>query len=213
MKSLLIQGKKRESVGKKNSKLLRTQGNVPCVLYGGEEPIHFYAEFNEFRKVFYTPNVYLIDLDIDGEKHRAIVQDKQWHPVEEQLLHVDFLEVKENKPVKIEVPVRIEGLAVGIKQGGKLYSNLRRLRIKALSKDLPDYIEIDVAKLGIGDSIKVGDLTRDNIEFLNDKTNVVVGVIVTRMAKSAAAGAAADEDEEGEGEEGAEAEESSEATE
>ncbi len=184
MKSVVIKGKKRESVGKKYARKLRAEGNVPCVLYGGDKPVHFYAEFNEFRKIIYTPDVYLIDLDLDGEIYKTILQDQQWHPTDEQLLHTDFLLLKENKPVKMEIPVKIEGLAVGIKQGGKLYTNLRRLRVKALAKDLPDYIEINVENLDIGDSIKVEDLKRDNLEFLNDKSNVVVGVIVTRMAKS-----------------------------
>jgi large subunit ribosomal protein L25 len=184
MKSVVIKGQKRETVGKKNARMLRINGKVPCVLYGGDKPLHFYAEFGEFRKVIYTPEVFLIDLEIEGETYKTILQDQQWHPVEEKLLHVDFLLIKEDKPVKMEIPVKTEGLAKGIKQGGKLYVNLRKMRVKALAKDLPDSIDIQVEDLDIGDSIKVGDLKRDNLEFLNDPSNVVVGVIVTRMAKS-----------------------------
>ncbi|MBN1821965.1 MAG: 50S ribosomal protein L25/general stress protein Ctc [Prolixibacteraceae bacterium] len=213
MKSVLIKGKKREAVGKKSSKLLRTQGNVPCVLYGGEEPLHFHAEFNEFRKVVYTPNTFLIDLDIEGTTYKAIVQDTQWHPVEELLLHVDFLLVKEDKPVKIDVPVVTVGLAKGIKAGGKLISNLRKLKVKALAKDLPDTIEIDVKNLAIGQNIKVSDLNIENLEFLDTKTNVIVGVAITRAAKSAAGSMASEEEEAEEPEAGEGGEETSEATE
>jgi large subunit ribosomal protein L25 len=199
MKSVVIKGKKREAVGKKDSKRLRGEENVPCVLYGGDEPIHFYAGFNEFRKVVYTPSVFLIDLDIDGTVYSAIVQDTQWHAVEEQLLHVDFLLIKDDKPVKIEVPVQTVGLAKGITQGGKLVSNLRRLKVKAIAKNLPDTIDLDVEGLGIGDSIKVGDIKIENLEVLNNKSNVIVSVNVTRVAKAAMA-ADGDTAEEGEGE-------------
>lgn len=185
MKSVVIKAKKRESTGKKDSKKLRVDGFVPCVLYGGEEPVHFYADFKDFRQVVYTPNVYLIDLDIEGRVHNAIIQDMQWHPVEEQLMHVDFLLVKENRPVKVEIPVHTVGLAKGIKQGGKLKMNLRRLKVKAFAKYLPDTIELDVENLEIGQSIKVGDLNFENLEFLDSKFNVVVAVDITRAAKAA----------------------------
>ena len=204
MKIIEIKGNKREAVGKKNSKKLRSQENIPCVLYGGENPLHFYASFNEFRKVVYTPNVFLIDLDIEGEMYKAIIQDSQWHPVEEELLHVDFLLVKEDSPIKINIPVQTIGLAKGIKQGGKLKINLRRLRVKAYAKDIPDNIEVNVEKLGVGQSIKVEDLKAENLEFLDNKSNVIVSVVVTRAAKSAAAGAGVDEETEAEEEGGAE---------
>ncbi len=196
MKSVVIKGKLRDAIGKKDAKKLRKEENVPCVLYGGEEPIHFYAHFNEFRKVIYTPSVYLIDIDIDGKVYKALMQDTQWHAVHEQLLHVDFLSVLDDKKIKIEVPVKTEGLAVGIKAGGKLISNLRRLKVKAFAKDLPDTININVESLGIGQNVKVGDLKVDNVEFLDNNSSVVVGVAITRLAKAALA---ADEAEEAEG--------------
>jgi large subunit ribosomal protein L25 len=195
MKTLLVKGEKRKSLGKKEAKLLRSQENVPAVLYGAGEPIHFSVPFSEMRHLIYTPGVFLIDLEIEGTIYQALMQDVQWHAVEEQILHVDFLKIEENKKVKIDIPVKIVGLAKGIKAGGKLKSNLRRLKVKALAKDLPDTIDINVTKLGIGHSIKVADLTLKNIEFLDKKSNVVVAVTITRAAKGAV-GAVVEEEEE-----------------
>jgi len=195
MKTLLVKGEKRKSLGKKEAKLLRAQEAVPAVLYGAGEPIHFSVPFSEMRQLVYTPGVFLIDLEIEGTIYQAIMQDTQWHAVEEQILHVDFLKVEEGKKVKIDVPVKVVGLAKGIKAGGKLKTNLRKLKIKALAKDLPDSIEINVTKLGIGQTIKVGDLALKNIEILDKKSNVVVAVTITRAARSAA-GAAIEEEEE-----------------
>lgn len=203
MKSVVVKGEKRVALGKKDSKKLRSQEIVPAVLYGGEEVLHFAVSFSELRKIIYTPSVFLVDLEIDGETHKAIVQDIQWHPVEEQVLHVDFFRISDDKPVKIEVPINVIGLAPGITEGGKLKINLRRLKVKALAKDVPDTIDIDVTKVELGQSIKVGELAVENLEFLNSKSNVVLSVNVTRLAKLV------DEElstEEGEGEE-AEAEE------
>jgi len=197
MKTVVVKGQKRSALGKKESKRLRSQEIVPGVLYGGDEPVHFSVPFSELRKLVYTPEVFIVNLDIDGDIYPAILQDTQWHAVEEEILHVDFLKVDDNKPVKIEVPINITGLAKGIKAGGKLKSNMRRLRVKALAKDLPDVINIDVTKLGIGQSIKVGEISVNNVELLDNKSNVVVSVIVTRAAKSAAgAGGVDDESEE-----------------
>jgi large subunit ribosomal protein L25 len=194
MKTLLVKGEKRKSLGKKDAKLIRSQELVPAVLYGAGEPIHFSVPFSEMRQLIYTPGVFLIDLEIEGTVYPALMQDVQWHAVEEQILHVDFLKIEENKKVKIDIPVKIVGLAKGIKAGGKLKTNLRRLKVKALAKDLPDTIDINVTKLGIGQSIKVGDLTLKNIEILDKKTNVVVAVTITRAAKGAA-GAVVEEEE------------------
>ena len=155
--------------------------------------------FRSLRPLVYTPDVYLVNLDIDGKSYQAILQDIQWHAVEEQAMHIDFLRVEENKPVKVDLPIKIIGVAKGTKTGGKLKTNLRRLKVKALAKDLPDTIDINVTKLGIGQSVKVADLKMENIEFLDTKSNVVVAVTITRAARSAAGSAAAivedDEDE------------------
>lgn len=185
MKSISIKGTKRELLGKKDAKHLRAEGLVPGVLYGGEEPIHFYASEKEFKPLIYTPNVYLVDLDIDGTVYPSIIQDSQFHPVEEKLLHVDFLRTSEKKPIKIEVPVKTEGFAKGIRKGGKLKLNLRTLKVKALTKDLPDAITINVDDLDLGQSIKVGALQRENLEFLNAKAVPVVTIMVTRAARAA----------------------------
>ena len=186
MKSLKIEGQKREGLGKKEAKKIREQGLVPGVLYGKDEVLHLTVQFSELRQFVYTPNVYLIDLEIDGETHKAMIQDVQWHPVEEQILHIDFLKVEGDKPVKIGIPVKLDGMAKGTKAGGKLKTNMRKLRVKALAENLPDFIEIDVTNLGIGDSIKVDELKRENVEFLDNKSNLIVGVVSTRVAKSAA---------------------------
>jgi large subunit ribosomal protein L25 len=205
MKSLKIAGQKREGLGKKEAKKLRGQGLIPGVLYGKDEAIHFALSFSDLRSFVYTPSVYLIDLDIDGKSYKAMIQDIQWHPVEEQIMHIDFLKVEDNVPVKIGIPVELTGTAKGIKAGGKIKFNMRKLRVKGLAENLPDTIKVNVTKLGIGDSIKVETLKRDNLEFLDNKSNLIVAVISTRLAKSAselleeeeeeeAAAAAAEED-------------------
>ena len=195
MKTVVVKGQKRNSLGKKEAKLLRSQELVPSVLYGAGEPFHFAVPFSEMRQLVYTPGVFLVDLDIDGTIYPAMMQDVQWHAVEEQILHVDFLKIEENKKIKIDVPVKVAGLAKGIKAGGKLKINLRRLKVKALAKDLPDTIEINVTKLGIGQNVKVGDLSLKNIELLDKKSNVVVAVTITRAAKSVAGAVIVDEEE------------------
>lgn len=203
MKTLLVKGQLRASLGKKEAKKVRSQESVPAVLYGANEIIHFSISFAELRPLVYTPDVFLVNLEIDGNSYQAIMQDIQWHAVEEQALHIDFLRVEDSKPVKVELPVKILGVAKGTKTGGKLKINLRRLKVKGLVKHLPDTIDINVTKLGIGQSIKVADLKMENVEFLNTKSNVVVAVTITRAARSAAggAGAAAEEEEDESGEE------------
>jgi large subunit ribosomal protein L25 len=199
MKTVVVKGQKRNSLGKKEAKQLRSQELVPSVLYGAGEPIHFAVPFSEMRQLVYTPGVFLVDVDIEGAIYTAIMQDVQWHAVEEQILHVDFLKIEEGKKIKIDLPVKITGLAKGIKAGGKLKLNLRRLKVKALAKDLPDTIDINVTKLGIGQSIKVGDLTLKNIEILDKKSNVVVAVTITRAAKGAVGAVIEEEEDEVEG--------------
>lgn len=193
MKSLKIEGLKREGLGKKETKKLREQELVPGVIYGGDEVVHVAIPFSELRPFVYTPNVYLVDLEIDGEITKAMIQDVQWHPVEEEMLHVDFLKIDADKPVKIQVPVKLTGMAKGTRAGGRLKFSQRKLRIKALVENLPDFIEVDITKLEIGDSIRVEDLEHDNLKFLDKKSNPVVGVISTRVVR---AGMELPEDEE-----------------
>lgn len=185
MKSVEIIGSKRAALGKKETKKLRASKLVPCVLYGGDEPIHFQTDAAEFRKVIYTPNVYLIDLNIDGTTYKAIMQDVQFHPVEEQILHCDFLKISDEKPIKIEVPVNVEGYAIGMRSGGKMKLNLRRLKVKGLAKNIPDTINISIDDLDLGQSVKVGQLNVENLEFLNSKAVPVVSIVVTRAARAA----------------------------
>jgi len=186
MKSISIKCTKREVVGKKDTKRLRAEGLVPGVLYGGDEPVHFYAPEKEFKSLIYTPSVYLVDLDIDGTVCQSIIQDKQFHPVREQLLHVDFLRTTDDKTIKVEIPVKVEGFAKGIRNGGKLKLNLRTLKVKGMVKHLPDTININVDDLDIGQSYKVASLQRENLEFLNAKAVPVVTIMITRAAKAAA---------------------------
>jgi large subunit ribosomal protein L25 len=185
MKTFKVKGTVRQAVGKKNSKQLRAQDLVPCVLYGGEKVIHFQAHENDFRKVIYTPQVFQIDLDIDGENYEAFIHDLQFHPVTDKLIHIDFLQIRENVPVRLEVPVKLEGYAKGIQQGGRLKANLRTLKVKGLSKNIPDEIKINVSNLNLGDSIRVGDIKVEGIEILNTKSVPVAAVVVTRAARAA----------------------------
>ncbi|WP_372774188.1 50S ribosomal protein L25/general stress protein Ctc [Mangrovibacterium sp.] len=191
MKSLAINGEIREAIGKKDAKKLRNESKVPCVLYGAEEPIHFKADAAEFRKVIYTPNVYLIDLNIAGKESKAIMQDIQFHPVEEKILHVDFLKVQEDKPIKIEVPVKVEGYAKGMREGGKMKLNLRRLKVKGLAAHIPDSITINIDELELGQSVKVNQVKVENLEIMNSPSIPVVTIMVTRAARAAMNAAAA----------------------
>ena len=150
MKTLAINAKLRESVGKSESKALRNQGNVPCVLYGGEKQVCFYAHENDFRKLVYTPDVFVVELSINGEKKRAIMQDIQFHPVTEKILHIDFLEVFDDKPIVVSVPVILNGLAVGVRNGGNLMFRRNKIITKGLINNLPDAIELDIEHLKIG---------------------------------------------------------------
>lgn len=185
MKTLEIKGELRSATGKKDSKKLRNQELVPCVLYGPEGNLHFHVPFSEFRAIVYTPEVFLLDLNIDGKNYKAVLQDTQWHPVEEQLLHADFLQVADNKPVKVSLPVDITGTAKGIKLGGKLKVNLRKLRVKGSVNKLPESIKVDVTNLGLSQSIKVGDLQLEGLHLLNNKSDVIATVVITRAARAA----------------------------
>jgi len=199
MKTVSISGSLRENVGKKDAKMNRRLGKVPCVLYGGKEQIHFIADKKSFTDVIFTPEVYIINLNIDGKAIPAVLQDVQWHPVTDEILHVDFLEVLEGKPLIIGIPVILEGNSIGELQGGKLISKLRKLKVKALIEDLPDNIVISIDKLNIGDSVRVEDIKNDKLEFLDPATAIIVGVRVTRVVEEIV-----EEEEEGaEGEEGA----------
>ena len=193
-----MSGSPRENVGKKDAKRARREGLVPCVLYGGQEQLMFYAEERAFKDVVYSPEVCLISLEINGKTFKAVLQDIQFHPVREQILHADFLEIFDNKPVKIAIPVKLVGTSPGVLQGGKLVLKLRKLLVKALPVDLPDFIEVSIAKLKIGDGIKVEELVVNKLEFFDSGRSVVVQVKTARTI------IAEDQDDEEEGTEGAE---------
>ena len=182
MKTLAINVKERKNVGKTSTRALRNQGNVPCVLYGGEKQVTFYAHENEFRKIVYTPNVYLIDVVVGEKTFKTVMGDIQFHPVTDKIVHIDFLRIFDDQFVKINVPVNIIGNSIGVRNGGRLAVNMRRLLIEALPGDLPETIEIDITSLRIGTSIRVHELSRDNIKFLNNTDDVIVAVKTARAA-------------------------------
>jgi len=200
MKTLAINVKEREKVGKSNTRALRNQGNVPCVLYGGEKQVTFYAHENDFRKLVYTPDVFVVELNIDGNKFRAIMQDIQFHPVSEKILHIDFLQVFDDKPVTVSIPVILEGIAEGVRNGGNLMFRRNKIITKGLVADLPDAIKINIEHLKIGMFTYIKDLDIEGCEFLAPGNSVVVGV---KTARTAIEETVEEEDEATEGAEGA----------
>lgn len=191
MKTLALNGTAREVVGKKSTKAVRNADAVPCVLYGGGENIHFELTNSELRKLIYTPEIFLVELNIDGKTIKAVMKDAQFHPVKDHVLHVDFYQVSEAKPIVMAVPVKLEGLAEGVKAGGKLSLEMRRLKVKGLYTNIPESLKIDITSLGLGKTIQVGALSFDNLDIVNPKEAVVCAVKLTRAARGAAAAAAA----------------------
>ncbi|MGC9375519.1 MAG: 50S ribosomal protein L25/general stress protein Ctc [Bacteroidales bacterium] len=182
MKEIEIKGSIREKVGKKTAKQLREQELVPCVMYGKGKNVHFYTHKNSFKEIVYTPNAYLVNVDLDGQKHKAVLRDVQFHPVSDKIIHVDFYETDENSEVWMKVPVRMEGAAVGVLNGGRLVQKMRKLRVKAILGNLPDEIVVDITPLEIGDSVKVKDLPYPAVNFLDPDNAVVVLVKSARGA-------------------------------
>ena len=182
MKTLAISVSNRDNVGKTSTRALRNQGNVPCVLYGGEKQVTFYAHENDFRKLVYTSDTFLVELDINGSQIRAIMQDIQFHPVTEKILHIDFLEVFDNKPVTVSLPVILEGVPIGVKNGGNLMFRRPKIVSKGLVSNLPDAITINIEHLKIGMFIYIKDIEVDGVEFLAPENSVVVGVKTARAA-------------------------------
>jgi len=205
MESFEIKGNKRDNPGKSNSKKLRKEGNVPCVLYGGKENIHFHVTDKSIINLIYTPKVYIVKLDIDSKKYDAVIKEIQFHPVTDKVNHIDFYEIEMNKPINIGLPVKTYGDSEGIKQGGKLHIHAHRLLVKGLIKDLPDTLNIDITDLTLGKSLKVGELNFDNLELLDPKDNVVCSVKLTRISKADLEEELEEGEEEG-AEEGAEGE-------
>ncbi|WP_430928200.1 50S ribosomal protein L25/general stress protein Ctc [Polaribacter marinivivus] len=186
MKSITIKGSKRESVGKVATKALRNAGMVPCVIYGGDKPIHFSAEEKAFKNLVYTPNVYTASIDVDGQKIPAILQDIQFHPVSDRILHVDFYQLFDDKEITMNIPVKLVGKSKGVAIGGALRHNLRKMRVKALPANLPDFIEADITELEIGNKLYVTELKNDKYSILHPDNTVVAQVRMSRNASKAA---------------------------
>jgi len=210
MKSITIKGSQRESVGKKATKALRNAGMVPCVVYGGEKPLHFSAHELAFRDLVYTPNAHTVVVVLeDGKKLQAIMQDIQFHPVTDKILHIDFYQLFADKELTMNIPVKLIGSSPGVRNGGRLLFRKRLLAIKALPDNLPDFFDIDITKLKIGDNVTVESLLNDDFTILHPDTTVVVQVKTARAAVEEVE----DEDEDGEGVEGEEGVEGAEGAE
>ena len=201
METIEIIGYKRANLGKKDSKKLREEGNVPCVIYGGDEQIHFHAPMILFRDLVYTPGANFVKLNIEGLEIDAILQDIQFHPVSEIILHADFLQLKDDKKIKMEIPVKIIGNSPGVQQGGKILMRIRKLSLMAYPKNMPSFVEVDISGLELGKSIKVEELLSEDYDILNSPLVSVVSVNIPRVKIEVE-----EEEEETEGEEGAEGE-------
>lgn len=198
MREINVAGKSRSNLGKKASKEMRKEGLIPCNLYGEKknddglpEALSFAVPMAELRKVVYTPHIYVVNLDIDGQKHTAIMKELQFHPVTDALLHVDFYEINEEKSIAIGIPVNLVGLAQGVRDGGRLSLSIRKVMVKAPYKQIPEKLNIDVTALTIGKSIKAGELSFEGLEVVTPKDVIVCTVKMTRAAAAAAAAAAA----------------------
>lgn len=204
MKKAQLSGSLRANVGKKDAKALRNAGQVPCVLYGQGEQTHFSVRSVDLEKLIFSPDVYQVELDIDGTKKVAIIQDLSMHPVKDKPLHVDFLELNDSKPVRVQLPLRHTGSPIGVMNGGKLRQPYRKLRVVGLPGDLPEAVSVEIGDLRIGQSVRISDLNVDGVTFLEPANAVILAV---KMARGAVAD---EEEEEAEGEEGAGEEGSSE---
>ena len=197
MKQITIEGTSRADLGKKATKAVRANGNVPCVLYGEKKDengkpvaIHFEVSEKQINKLVFTPHIYLVDIKIDGEDHKGIMKEIQFHPVKDNVLHVDFFEVHAEKPIVMGVPIAAKGLADGVRAGGRLMMMIRKLQVRALYENIPEQWDVDVTKLQLGKSINAGQLSYDNLEIITPKEVIVCTVKMTRAAMGAAAAAA-----------------------
>lgn len=185
MKSIAISGSSRKNVGKRDAKELRYEGKVPAVLYGGEKQYHFAVSAADLTPLIYTPDVHFVELDIDGKKYKAIVQEAQYHPLTDQVRHVDFLELNDKKEVAMEIPVLLTGASPGVKMGGKLIQKLRKLRVKAMPANMPQYVEVSLNKLEVGKSVRVREIQLENAKVLNNADDTIVSVVMSRALRQA----------------------------
>lgn len=180
MKTVALTGELRSNLGSKSSRALRNEGKVPCVLYGGSELVHFFIYSPDFKNLVYTPNTYKVQLTIEGKKYQAILQDMQFHPVNEAIIHADFLLVDDKKNVTVSIPVKVTGNSPGVRSGGKLIQKVQRLKIKGLITNIPDSVDVNIDTLDLGQSIKIKQISIPNIEILDSKDNAIVTVKMTR---------------------------------
>ena len=184
MKKVSLSGSLRGNVGKKDAKAQRVAGKVPCVIYGGKNQIHFTTDEVNFKPILYTPNSYLINVEVEGKEYLTVLQDIQAHPVSDKLLHADFLEINAKKPVIISIPIRVTGTSPGVLRGGKLIKKFRKLKVKALIQDLPDEIEVSINKLDLNQAIKVADINLKNVEFLDIPSAIILTALSTRNVEA-----------------------------
>lgn len=185
MKSIAISGSLRENVGKRDAKELRYEGKVPAVLYGGKEQYHFAVSAADLKSLVYTPDVHFVDLDLEGKKFQAIVQEMQFHPLNEQIRHIDFLELDDKKEVIMLIPVKLTGTSPGVRSGGKLIQKLRSLRVKALPANMPQTIEVSLESLEVGKSVRVEEIKLENSKVLNNADDTIVSVVMSRALRQA----------------------------
>ncbi|MDR6784213.1 large subunit ribosomal protein L25 [Pedobacter africanus] len=185
MKTIAISGSPRENVGKRDAKELRYEGKVPAVLYGGKEQVHFAAVIADLRDAIYTPEANFVEIEINGTKTKAIIKDLQFHPLTDVLLHVDFLQLFDDKQILMEIPVKLTGTSPGVKMGGKLVQKLRKLRVKAFPKDMPQTVEVSIAKMEVGNLFRVRDLEKGNYIVTNTGEDTIVSVGMSRALKQA----------------------------
>ena len=181
MKSVSLNGIARVNLGKKFSKDLRKNGNIPCVIYSkGKEALHITVKNNELQKIIYNPSVFVLNIKVDDKEYNTIIRDAQFHPISDNILHVDFLQLSENELVSLNIPVELTGNSIGVRNGGQLNLVMRKLLIKSLPKNLPDTIEIDITKLRIGQSIRIEDIKNENYDFVQPESAVIVSVKTAR---------------------------------
>lgn len=180
MKTVSLSGALRAHVGKKDAKTQRYEGKVPCVIYGGKDQVHFSTDATSFKPILFTPETFIIDINIEGKNYLTILKDIQYHPVSDEVLHADFYEVSAEKPIVVFIPVKLTGTSPGVIRGGKLTQKFNKLKVKGLIKDLPDFLEISISKLDVGQTIKVKDLAFDNIRFLDISSTVIAEVKTAR---------------------------------
>ena len=190
MKSITIKGSERENVGKKATKAVRDAGMVPCVIYGGNQPVHFVADERAFKDLVYTPNAHTVVVELNGTSYNVIMQDIQFHPVSDKILHIDFFQLSDDKEIIMEVPVKITGTSPGVLLGGVLRLNQRRLKVKALPKNLPDFVEANISELQMGNKLYVTILEANNFKLMHPDNTVVCQVTISRAAMKAAQEAA-----------------------